>query len=66
MAIKIFRLLHNGQLDFSLEFENVIFATVPASCALFAVILDSVCAMPWRRGRGQRPGLRGAIQYRVL
>lgn len=65
MAIKIFRLLQNGQLDFSLEFENIIFAIVPASCALLAVILDSVCGMPWRRGRGQRPRLRAAIQYRV-
>ncbi|KAL9477688.1 hypothetical protein ACSS6W_007529 [Trichoderma asperelloides] len=66
MAIKIFRLLPDGQLDFSLEFEDIIFATVPASCALFAVILDSVCAMPWRRGRGQRPRLRAAIQYRTV
>ncbi|KAL6886015.1 ABC multidrug transporter [Trichoderma evansii] len=66
MANKIFRLSPNGQFDFSLEFENVIFATVPTSCALLAVILDGVCRMPWRHGRGQRPLLRAAIQYMTV
>lgn len=66
MKLEVFKPLQNGQLDFTLQFENAIFAIAPASCALLAVILASASLQPWLgRRRGQYSTTTATVQDRV-
>ncbi|KAK8143998.1 hypothetical protein G3M48_006428 [Beauveria asiatica] len=49
MAIRIFEPSESGRLDFSIEYENALLAILPASCALFAMLLVGASNKLWRR-----------------
>ncbi|KAM3465989.1 hypothetical protein MY5147_009160 [Beauveria neobassiana] len=55
MAIPIFEPSENGRLNFSIEYENALFAIVPASCALFAMLLHGISKRLWRRATRRNP-----------
>ncbi|KAH8709131.1 hypothetical protein HC256_009055 [Beauveria bassiana] len=55
MAILMFEPSENGRLNFSIEYENALFAVVPASCALFAMLLHGISKRLWRRAARRNP-----------
>ncbi|KAM3535756.1 hypothetical protein MY4038_001032 [Beauveria bassiana] len=55
MAILMFEPSENGRLNFSIEYENALFAIVPASCALFAMLLHGISKRLWRRAARRNP-----------
>lgn len=48
MAIQVFTAVKNRQLDFSVEFQNSVFAILPAVCALLVFILIFASNRAWR------------------
>ncbi|KAM3488208.1 hypothetical protein MY3957_008499 [Beauveria namnaoensis] len=55
MAIPMFEPSENGRLNFSIGYENALFAIVPASCALFAMLLHGISKRLWRRAARRNP-----------
>ncbi|OAA52989.1 ABC transporter, transmembrane domain, type 1 [Cordyceps fumosorosea ARSEF 2679] len=55
MAIPMFEPSENGRLNFSIEYENALFAILPASCALFAMLFHGVSKRLWRQAARRNP-----------